>query len=390
MSERAAVKRPGGRVLMVQRRLTHYRVPFFERLSAALGSRGMDLTLGIGQPNDDERMREDAGALDGALPLVCRQWAGGRAAWLSLGALCEDADLVVLPQENRLLSNVPLLIRRHPFRVALWGHGQDMQAGPGPLAALARHWKANLTRRADWWFAYTATSANVLCGLRCPPQRISTVDNAVDTVDLSEAVTRLRQSGASELRLALGLAEGPVGLFLGSLVSSRRLDLLLAAATRLRATCPSFQLLIAGDGPLAGWLRDQVCDAEWVRVVGAVHGERKHQCLAVAELMLMPASLGVGLLEALACGVPLVTSDAPGHGPEFAYLRPGHNALVVAPRADTLAQAAQALMQQADGLSRLREAGRQTARRYSLDAMVQRFADGLQAWREAPRREGTR
>ena len=41
-------------------------------------------------------------------------------------------------------------------------------------------------------------------------------------------------------------------------------------------------------------------------------GLRKQQCLAVADLMLMPAGLGLGLLDALACGVPLVTSLAPG------------------------------------------------------------------------------
>ena len=38
MSERATPS--GGRVLLLQRRLTHYRVPFFEALRSALRRRG--------------------------------------------------------------------------------------------------------------------------------------------------------------------------------------------------------------------------------------------------------------------------------------------------------------------------------------------------------------
>jgi len=212
----------------------------------------------------------------------------------------------------------------------------------------------------------------------------------VDTAGLAQAVDALRQRGLADAWSALGLrgapGDGPVGLFLGSLAAGRRLDLLLAAVTQLRAAMPGFQWLIAGDGPEASWLRQRVRGDDGVHLLGAVHGLRKQQCLAVADLMLMPAGLGLGLLDALACGVPLVTSRAPGHGPEFAYLQAGHNALVLDARADALAQAAQAVLQQPDLADRLRQAGRETAAQHTLQAMVQRFADGLQAWQQAPRR----
>lgn len=392
MSERATP--PGGKVLMLQRRLTHYRVPFFEGLRAELARRGMGLTLGVSEPTAAERLRDDAGTLPWATPVRSRQWAGARAMWQTVGPLCAEADLLVLPQENRLLSNVPWLLRRSAPRVALWGHGQDLQAEPGLASALAQGWKAALTRRADWWFAYTSISAHAFQNLGCAAQRISTVNNAVDTEGLAQAVDAVRQRGLAGAWAALGLrgapGEGPVGLFLGSLAAGRRLDLLLAAVTQLRAEIPGLQFLIAGDGPEAGWLRERVRGDDSVHLLGAVHGLHKQQCLAVADLMLMPAGLGLGLLDALACGVPLVTSPARGHGPEFAYLQAGRNALVVDARAVALAQAAQDVLQQPDLAERLREAGRQTAGQHSLQAMVQRFADGLEAWRQAPRREAAR
>ena len=71
-------------------------------------------------------------------------------------------------------------------------------------------------------------------------------------------------------------------------------------------------------------------------------------------------------------------------------MRAWRNALVLDAQAGALAQAAQAVLQQPELAERLRQAGRETAAQHTLQAMVQRFADGLQAWQQAPRREAAR
>lgn len=384
MSEVRAPALPGGRVLLVQRRLTHYRAPFFERLRAASAERGLSLTLAVGRADAAEGLRNDAADLPWATLLPTRAWADGRLVWQTLGPLRAQADLVVLPQENRLISNLPLLAMPQPCRVALWGHGRDLQADGGLAARCAQAWKAAFTRRADWWLAYTAASAAEFEALGCPAQRITTVNNAVDTSALAEGVAALRSGDRAGLRRTLGLGDGPVLLFLGSLVAGRRLDLVLAAARRMRAACPGLQLVIAGTGPDAARVQALARDAPGVRCVGAVLGLRKQQWLACADAMLMPAQLGLGLLDAMAAGVPLVTSTAPDHGPEIAYLRSGVNGLAVAPEPQALALASLSVLQQPELARRLREGGLQTAGTHTLDAMVQRFADGLLAWRAAP------
>jgi glycosyltransferase involved in cell wall biosynthesis len=389
MFEAGGFTPPGGRVLLVQRRLTHYRAPFFERLRTALAQRGMSLTLALGRADAAEAQRDDAADLPWATTVPTRQWAQGRAVWQSLGPLSSQADLVVLPQENRLLSNAPLLLRPHRLRVALWGHGRDLQADTGWKAQCAQAWKAQLTRRADWWLAYTAKSAAVFGAIGCPPQRITTVNNAVDTTALAAGVAELRRADLSGLRQSLGLTMEPVLLFLGSLTAGRRLDLVLATAQLVRATCPGLQLVIAGTGPAAAQVQAWAQGVPGVHCVGAVHGLRKQQWLACADALLMPTQLGLGLLDAMASGVPLVTTTAAGHGPEIAYLQSGHNGLAVAPDAETLAQATLTVLQQPALAARLREGGLRTAATHTLDAMVQRFADGLQAWRDAPRRGAT-
>ena len=50
-------------LLIVQRRLTHYRVPFFERLKESLSQDDINLTLVVGKPNPEELKKKDGGEI---------------------------------------------------------------------------------------------------------------------------------------------------------------------------------------------------------------------------------------------------------------------------------------------------------------------------------------
>ena len=64
------------KVVIIQRRLTHYRVPLFERLRVLLHARNIDLRLIAGQGTQAENLKQDAGYLPWAEPLSTRYWAG--------------------------------------------------------------------------------------------------------------------------------------------------------------------------------------------------------------------------------------------------------------------------------------------------------------------------
>lgn len=374
------------RVLIVQRRLTHYRVPLFERLRDTLQASGVALTLAVGEATADEAKRADAGELKWAVKLPRRNFIGGRLVWQPLAPWVARADHVVLPQETSQLHNLPLLLRPGRCRVALWGHGRDLQARAGASAFAAQALKSVLSRRADWWFAYTSKSASIFEAMGCPVERITTVNNAIETAGTSAAVNQMRTNGLRTIRRECGLGEGPMGLFMGSLTAGRRLDLLIDMTREVQRTQPDFQLVIAGDGPFAEALNQCAAGAAGVHCVGAVHGSEKVRFMAAADVMIAPAHLGLGVLDAFACGVPLVTTLSPGHGPEIAYVVDGQSGLVTAPHAMALASSVRAILQTPALAEHLRQGGLAAARMYTLDAMVQRFARGLLAWRAAPRR----
>lgn len=373
------------RLVIVQRRLTHYRVPLFEALRRALDAAGFELTLVVGEPRVDERLRQDQGELDWAARVRCRYVPGTRLCWLSMAEPLRGADLVVLAQENSQLHNLPLLLAAQPFRVGLWGHGANLQTGTAD-ATLGQRFKRALLRRADWAFAYTAHSAGLM-RQDMPEARITVLNNAIDQGPLEADLHRVRGLPRARLRRALGLGEGAVALFLGSLEGDRRLDLLLDAAQHVHARRADFELVIAGDGPASAWLARRCAGLPWVHRVGAVAGESKARWLAASDLMLAAGPLGLGILDAFAAGLPLVISEIGVRSPEvMAYLEPQRNGVVAAARPDALADAVIALLADPARHERLGQAARAVSAIYTLDAMVERFVSGARAWRASPRR----
>jgi len=104
-------------------------------------------------------------------------------------------------------------------------------------------------------------------------------------------------------------------LFLGRIEPRNGLATLLDAMPRILARYPNAVLTVAGDGPWRGYYerRAQELGAS-VRFAGQVFGDRPAY-YGSADLYLCPttiASFGVTLLEAMACGTPMIVSDNPG------------------------------------------------------------------------------
>jgi sugar transferase (PEP-CTERM/EpsH1 system associated) len=161
--------------------------------------------------------------------------------------------------------------------------------------------------------------------------------------------------------------------------------LALAALPAMRA---SARLVIAGDGPLRGELELRVQqaglgDAVWFA------GERRDvpDVLRGLHLFALP-SLGEGIsntiLEAMACGVPVLATDVGGN-PEL--VTPERTGLIV-PAADRAAMALalrQAFEQRATTRQWATQARREAEQRFSLDTMVEGYA---RLYEQALRRPG--
>jgi glycosyltransferase involved in cell wall biosynthesis len=188
-----------------------------------------------------------------------------------------------------------------------------------------------------------------------PGHRIRTLRNGVD-------LTMFRPTARAETRAELSLT-GPTLLSVGHLIERKGHDRVIAALAKL----PGYSLLIAGDGPERASLEALAASqdvAGRVRFLGSVpHHSLARIYSAVDALVLASSREGWPnvLLEAMACGSPVVASNVWG-APELVC---EHAAGVLMP--DLSAEGVVAGVNALFAALPSREATRRFAERYSWD-----------------------
>ncbi|MBL8289641.1 MAG: glycosyltransferase family 4 protein [Rubrivivax sp.] len=377
------------RVVVTQHRLLHYRQAFFERLREACAARGIELRLVHGQASPTEALKKDTGELPWADAVRNRflRVRGVDLVWQPYPAALRDADLVVLIQENRLLSNYPWLLRLGVGarqRVAYWGHGRNLQSASPQ--GLRERWKQWFVNRVDWWFAYTDSTRDILVGDGYPAARIAVLDNAIDNEQFQRDLAGVGEAQRRDLRQRLGApANGAaVGLYCGSLYPDKKLELLLAACDIVHAAEPRFRLVVLGDGPSRGVVTEAQAARPWLQWVGVQRGADKAAWFRTADLYLSPGAVGLHVLDAFGAGLPMITTRTARHGPEVAYLKSGDNGFVVDGDEHAYAEAVLRLLRDSDEHERIRRAALRDAGRYTLAHMVQRFVEGIEGCLAVP------
>ncbi|WP_223149317.1 glycosyltransferase family 4 protein [Pseudoduganella aquatica] len=195
-----------------------------------------------------------------------------------------------------------------------------------------------------------------------PAARVAVVGNPVRVPPLLAPLRPERADGAATV------------LFLGRLHEKKGIFDLVRAMPAVLSVLPATTFVFAGDGETEAIraLATEQGVAHALRLPGWVDGAAKQQHLEQADLFVLPTyfeALGVALLEAMACGVPVIATPVGGI-PDF--IDDGVEALLVPPGPGTaLAAAIVAALQDRALRSRLREqAFARVAREYAFDAVL--------------------
>jgi UDP-glucose:(heptosyl)LPS alpha-1,3-glucosyltransferase len=199
-----------------------------------------------------------------------------------------------------------------------------------------------------------------------PPTRMLTIYNGVDTDRFNADVRhRFRETQ----RAAWGVsADDVVLLSVGSGFHRKGLDRTIDALGRLhRRGITHVRLVVVGKGHAGPYRRlaRQATVADLVRFEG--HRADVEHCYAGADLFVLPTRydpFGNACLEAMACGLPVLTTAASGAAE---LLRDGLNGRVLGdiPSAETLADALQCLLP-CERRTAMGEAAQRTAGEYPL------------------------
>lgn len=216
---------------------------------------------------------------------------------------------------------LPAVLTRRTLVIQLAGgyFRQFFEESSAPLRALIR-----------WTFRHTHRTLVLAERLRpifdglVPPARLGVLPNAI-------ALT------AFEPRSGGPRTSAPVVAYLGQISRAKGTIDLLRAVPAIAAAVPDVRVRLAGEiltreesAEIDRMLTDPAL-AERVELVGVVTGEAKKRFLSDADLFVFPSRLDEGqpyvLLEAMASGLPVVTSD---RGGIVETVLPGENGIIVA------------------------------------------------------------
>ena len=364
------------KVVIIQRRMTHYRIPLFELMRDKLKRASIDLEVVFGDPSTAEKSKADGGVLSWGKYVPCRYLFNNRLCWQNPSTEVRGADLVVMTQENKMLFNHVFRFLHRGQKMALWGHGRNFQSTrQGSLSERIKRW---LLTRTDWWFAYTDMSAKIVAAADFPVQRVTVLNNSIDTHALSSDLALTTEKMVTQARARYGVGAGPIGIMIASLHRDKKIGFLIEAARTLRRAIPDFELILVGDGPERNKVRRAMLEEpDWIHWVGARTGSEKALLLKMSTVTLNPGMVGLGILDAFVAKVPMVTTHSQYHSPEIAYLENGINGLITDDNVVAYADAVLALLHNHTLYRQLQQGCERAASKITLDKMADHFCEGI-------------
>lgn len=371
------------KVTILQYRMFHYRLELFQRMKSLCEERGIELNIVYGQAFGKEKLKSDEGDLPWGIRVHNVYFPVKEKkdlCWQPIPQRLRDSDLIIFMQENRLLSNYYWILKKYLGgpRVAFWGHGRDFQTNVS--GGFREHFKTFMIGKVDWWFAYTEMTVNVLKQTGFPLERITCLNNAIDTDSLRQSAESAPLHLLKEIRAHCNLKEdAPLGLFCGSLYPDKKLDLLIESAVIVHARHPDFRLVIIGDGSSSKVISEAVKTQDWIKWVGVKKGMEKAAYFRLARFVLNPGSVGLHVLDAFSLGLPLLSTKNAKHGPEIVYLKNGVNGFLTESNSQAFANAICSLIEDDELYCRVSASANESGKAYSVSHMAENFVTGIES-----------
>jgi glycosyltransferase involved in cell wall biosynthesis len=278
-----------------------------------------------------------------------------------------------------------LAVRPRPVIVHTY-HGHVLEGYFGPAKArLYLELERMLARVSDRLLGVSQATVDDLVRLGvAPPERFRALPLGLDLDPLAEPDEALRPASRSELGIG---AEEILLVFVGRIVTIKRLDLLLRAVAQARESEPRLRLAVVGDGDERPWLERQAAE---LGIAGDAlflgYRRELRPIFAAADLAVLSSDnegTPVSLIEAAAAGLPAVATDVGGVG-EVVTEETG----ILVPRGDVGALASAMVEMAADaqrrercgGAARQRALGRYGAERLlgDIDALYRELVAARQ------------
>ena len=312
--------------------VTHYRVRFYELLEQRR-PKDWDFTV-VFDTKEADRKRiylENINWKEFRFPILDAPMhilRGGTRGiiWQSFFLRARKFDAIITDSFVAHLTYLATnLWRLTGSKRAIWGHTRDRQTPEHPSVAkrAAERFKRAYFKTMDYFFAYTAGEAANARAMGFPADRITVLNNTIDTV-AQRAAYLDRRGDRDKFRAELGLApQNKTLLYVGRLINDKRIDFLADAFEALYKNDPDWRLIIVGDGPMRPVLEalnDRLPKGVLTLCGAVTKTEKLAPIYIAADMYIITGAIGLAPLQAMCFDLPAIAFENPLHGPEIEYL----------------------------------------------------------------------
>ena len=321
----------------------HYRIPVLNELGRQWPDRFR--VVGLRNPQGiEERRHVDAGTF--ARSLVQGRWVpltrghrSGRGTPTGLllapgvlPLLLRERPRVVVVNNFGLWTAFALCARRWGGRIVIvWEGTPYTERSVGRRRRWTRSWMA---RRAEAFVVNGSLARAYVEGLGVPSDRVVEGAMGADVDAVARAAREVPESWLESTRRDLALGH-PTFVTVCRLIEGKGIGYLLAAMAALRDRGVPASLVLVGDGPDRSTLERQARRldvADRVRFLGWVPAAEVPRYHRLADAFVLPTlqdNWSLAVVEAMASGLPIVTSPYNGLWPDLVH--EGENGFVVKP-----------------------------------------------------------
>jgi L-malate glycosyltransferase len=365
------------KILIIYKFLPQYRREFFNQLKIELAKHRIELELIYGKNTNSDALKRDEVDIEWAKFIPNRRLTIGKTEllWQPCLKYLKDKDMVIVENGNRLIINYYLLIskRFYKYKLAFWGHGRNLGEDIG---SFRNRFKFFFMNKCDWWFGYTKGTKSILLANKYPENKITVVQNAIDTLSLRKYYSDINNCEINDLKDQLGIKNFKTGIYCGAMYPGKNLDFILETCLRVKKEIPEFNMIFIGSGIESYKVLEASKSYDWIHYVGSKFGKECVKYFKISLIQLMPYYVGLGMLDSFAMETPMITTSNPFHGPEIEYLENRINCIVTNDNLDDYSQTVIDTLKTKKYVD-LIEGCKLSTEVYTLETMVENFKNGV-------------
>jgi len=233
-----------------------------------------------------------------------------------------EYDKYIVTEEVTCISSwiMALIVKFNKKKKFFRGDGHGWYGREGFIKRLI---KKTAFKLSDGEFVYGSYAKNIMIDNGLDENKIWVVHNS-----LNHAEQLIYRNTFSDIYKSHFRNDYPVLLFVGRLISSKRLEMILSAIEILKNDCFECNCIIIGDGEIKKELVEMTKNKKIENNIwfyGASYSEPElSKLITNADLCVSPGNIGLTAIHSLTYGTPVITSDDfKNQGPEFEAIKSG-------------------------------------------------------------------